>query len=147
MRILTATKRLFPDKLWDVSFAFFETYFVYCNNITDQSCLLSAIKKTTLSQSSINDILTLSETQNIKDALKIATSDAINIGIFGCPTFAVLRDQINKDKLRVFTKKKCLNQYEIFFGADRLHLLAYYLNLPFFGPFQNSHNQSNEAKL
>jgi 2-hydroxychromene-2-carboxylate isomerase len=74
-------------------------------NLADIDVLQSTLSKNNIDTESIMEIIT---SQNCKDKLIANTSDAVNRGAFGVPTFFF--------------------QDEIFFGKDHLHQLEEYIN-------------------
>jgi 2-hydroxychromene-2-carboxylate isomerase len=74
-------------------------------NLADIDVLQSTLSKNNIDTESIMEIIT---SQNCKDKLIANTSDAVNRGAFGVPTFFF--------------------QDQIFFGKDHLHQLEEYIN-------------------
>nr|AZL94629.1 glutathione S-transferase kappa 1 [Nephromyces sp. MMRI]AZL94633.1 glutathione S-transferase kappa 1 [Nephromyces sp. MMRI] len=149
MRLLSATKYLYPDKLWDTSFAFFKAYWIDSVDITDSTSLNLALNKANISEEMLEQIISFSETNKNKEILKNYTTEAVEIGIFGCPTFAVHNSYLKYPISSNISSEPIHNSgFEIFFGADRLPILANFLNLPYFGPLINNNIiKDNESKL
>ncbi|XP_016121265.1 glutathione S-transferase kappa 1-like, partial [Sinocyclocheilus grahami] len=85
------------------------------------SSLTEAGLKAGLSANELEEFLTLSKSQPIKDRLKSVTREALEYKCFGLP-FIVCH--VN-------------GKAEVFFGSDKFELMAYFIGEKWMGPYPN----------
>eukprot|EP00389_Voromonas_pontica_P000217 GDKH01000319.1.p1 GENE.GDKH01000319.1~~GDKH01000319.1.p1 ORF type:complete len:239 (-),score=30.01 GDKH01000319.1:188-904(-) len=133
MRLLTAVSLLHSqDMLIAASRAIFKAYWVHDADIRKAEILIDAlVNDGSFSTTEATTLLKRANGADVKDLLKQRTDDAVSRGAFGAPS--------------IFVPSRCLvspysqdvhdnESEEMFFGSDRLHLLAHSLGLPWFGP-------------
>jgi glutathione S-transferase kappa 1 len=77
--------------------------------------------------------LTRAQSNQVKDALKRHTEDAVQTGAFGAPWFVVENNQPGSSETQVF------------FGSDRMESIALFLGVKYYGP--NPTHLLNSSKL
>lgn len=106
MRLLTVVKQQAPEQLESLSRALWHAHYGQGLSIADSVVLLNS------------DFITHTQKPEIKDILKNTTSEALEKGAFGSPTFFIPTDDGD----------------EMFFGSDRFHIVAPLLGHPWDGP-------------
>lgn len=87
-------------------------------DVTEPASLTEAGLKAGLSANEVEEILTLSKSQPIKDKLKSVTQEALDYQCFGFP----------------FTVCHVNGKAEVFFGSDRFELMAHCIGEKWVGP-------------
>lgn len=114
MRLLTAAKISHADKLESLSREFWLRIYRTDEDIVSPESLIEVCRKVGLSVAESDKLLEDSNTDTVKDKLKLTTQRAIDHGAFGAPIFLV--DGQNGKK-------------EMFFGSDRFHFIAHCLGV------------------
>ncbi|TRY89332.1 hypothetical protein DNTS_023623 [Danionella cerebrum] len=97
------------------------------HDITEDASLMEAGLKAGLSDDEVQEILTLSKSQPIKDKLKSITNDALEYKCFGFPTIVC---HVN-------------GKPEIFFGSDRFEVMAHCIGEKWMGPHPEGNLTAN----
>lgn len=97
--------------------------------IASDEDLVRALQRASLSETGARQMVASSKEQHVKQALKAMTSEAIERGTFGVPTFVF--ETPGKDMM--------------FFGSDRFEAMAHVLGLPWYGP--RCEDQSRHSRL
>ena len=118
MRLLTAVQQLHPEHLSSLTRALFELHWTEEQDVIEESAFLTAGKRAGIDDEVVRSLFAAASTQPNKDRLKQATDEAVARGAFGFPALFV--DIGGND--------------ELYFGGDRLPLLAHDLGLPWYGP-------------
>lgn len=114
MRLLIVVKDAMPALLSPLSRALWERHWGLGKEVHDPGTLASICTTVGVDPA----LVARTSEQATKDALKAATDEAVRRGAFGFP--AMFTDVDGDD--------------ELFFGSDRLNLLAHELKLPWHGP-------------
>jgi len=118
-RFLTAVKKHYPDVLEAASREFWYRCWSEDMDATKDSSLIVIGNRAGLSYDEIAHVLEEMNKDEIKEALKKTTKEAIEEGAFGVPFMAVHHSDSN---------------VETFFGSDRFEVLANRLRLKWLGP-------------
>eukprot|EP01068_Selenidium_serpulae_P009489 Selendium_serpulae@DN5246_c0_g1_i1.p1 len=124
MRVLHAVKELRPSELERASLALFEAYWTRDQNISETDVLESILRER-YSHDEAKKILEAAESASVKQALMATTKEAVENGAFGAPTFVIPSTSVLDGWPKSETGR------EMFFGYDRLFLLAKMTGLPF----------------
>lgn len=117
MRLLTATATLHPERVGALSLALWRRHWGEGHEVASDDALLEAARTAGLDDGAA--LLARVGDADVKDALRRTTDEAVARGAFGFPaTFVRLDDDDDA----------------LFFGSDRLELLASSLGLPWQGP-------------
>nr|AZL94627.1 glutathione S-transferase kappa 1 [Nephromyces sp. MMRI]AZL94632.1 glutathione S-transferase kappa 1 [Nephromyces sp. MMRI] len=148
MRLLTLVKNTKPEFLWSASMALFKSYWQDSANIADNQVLANSLQDYAgFTATQANELVELSQNSQNKQNLMKDTDEAINIGLFGCPTFLVKRSDVPKQMYESLSDPSYAKDYEIFFGADRIPVMAFFLELPYFGSLAEKELNPNLAKI
>jgi glutathione S-transferase kappa 1 len=118
MRFLTVVERDRPERLAAVSRALFAIHWGEGRPLAAPEVLLEAAGRAGLEAAEAASLAARTSDQEIKDRLKKTTDEVVERGAFGFPAMFVDIDGSD----------------EMFFGHDRLELLAHALKLPWAGP-------------
>uniref|UniRef100_A0A673H8L6 Glutathione S-transferase kappa n=1 Tax=Sinocyclocheilus rhinocerous TaxID=307959 RepID=A0A673H8L6_9TELE len=123
MRFVTAVaeREKERDALESVSIELWKRMWRTHQDITQPASLTEAGLKAGLSANEVEEFLTLSKSQPIKDKLKSVTREALEYKCFGLP-FIVCH--VN-------------GKAEVFFGSDKFELMAYFIGEKWMGPYPN----------
>ncbi|XP_076809028.1 glutathione S-transferase kappa 1-like [Clavelina lepadiformis] len=120
-RLLTLVASKYPLKLEDLSRQLSIRVWSKDLDVTTIDSLTSACKDAGFSESEINSLINDFNSENVKKALQETTALAMQFNAFGVPTYvAHLPDGP-----------------QVFFGTDRLFMLAHFLKVPFPGALNN----------
>jgi glutathione S-transferase kappa 1 len=114
MRLLVVVKETAPEKLAALSRALWERHWGLGQEVNDPASLAAVCTAVGVDPA----LVARTSEQATKEALKAATDEAVLRGAFGFPALFIDVDGDN----------------ELFFGSDRLNLLAHELSLPWHGP-------------
>ncbi|EDQ89371.1 uncharacterized protein MONBRDRAFT_32434 [Monosiga brevicollis MX1] len=134
MRLLTAVAADQPEALEDVTVALFDRSWGKGVDINAETSLQEACAAAKLPTDTAQNLIQASQTDRIKELLKSNTDAAQQYNIFGLPSFVI------DDK-------------DMYFGADRMDVIAAQLNEPWYGPLANPYQKdvqelmSGKAKL
>jgi len=122
MRLLTVVAKESPTHLEVLSRALWTIYYVEDKDFTTPKGLMEACESSGIAHDKASKYMELSQSAEIKEALKQNTADAVNRGAFGAPTFFVKRLDDGSEE-------------EMFFGSDRFPVFSQLYGLPWDGPF------------
>lgn len=131
-RVLTGIKLKLPMKLIDSTDAFYQAHWGRGEDLNSKEKIKECLAAV-LSEGETNEILSITESTEVKEKLKETTDRAVSLGSFGVPTIFVPRIQIPQSKYNNKFETSP-DGFEMFFGSDRLFLLAEFLGLPWVGP-------------
>ncbi len=117
MRFLTLVKQAQPQQLSAVSRALWQRHWGEGKEVSSPEALGSACVVAGVDVGLVDRIAE----QEVKDLLKAATDEAVARGAFGFPAVFTLHE----------------GEDQLFFGSDRLNVLAFELGLPWHGPVPN----------
>ncbi|XP_003738778.1 glutathione S-transferase kappa 1 [Galendromus occidentalis] len=117
-RFLCALQLHGPDHVEAVSRAFYQRLFGENKEIMSLECIPEVAKAANLTQDLIDKCLKAIESDDVKDLVKKHTDEALDMNAFGAPTIVA----------HISGKK------EMYFGQDRLYLLAHEAGKPWLGP-------------
>ncbi|XP_043108806.1 glutathione S-transferase kappa 1-like [Puntigrus tetrazona] len=109
------------DTLERLSVELWKRKFHVHQDITQPASLTEAGLKAGLSANQVDEFLTLSNSQLIKDKLKSVTQEAVEKKCFGLPFFVCHMN----------------GKAEVFFGSDKFELMAYFIGEKWMGPYPN----------
>ncbi len=115
MRFLTAAQAAHPERVGALSLALWQRHWGEGREVTSDDALIEAARAVGLDDGAV--LLARTADADVKDALRRATDEAVARGAFGFPAMFVLLD----------------GEDALFFGSDRLELLATALGLPWRG--------------
>lgn len=118
MRLLTVVKAESPNNLESLSRALWQRHYGLGLEITSIEAMNDCLVKAAISRAVADRYLTLTQSDAVKEQLKLVTQTAIDKGAFGAPTFFVETPEGE----------------EMFFGSDRFHLVAQLLGFKWSGP-------------
>jgi glutathione S-transferase kappa 1 len=121
MRALTACQEQHPKALLPLSLALWGRYWQREEDVTTEDSITAAAVAAGLTDAQGRALFAATQTPEIKAALIATTDEAVARGAFGFP--AMFAEVGGEDTL--------------FFGQDRLPLLAFELGLPWHGPRPN----------
>ena len=113
MRLLTAIKEHCPQYLKPTTDELFRGLWSKDFDLTELENLQQSCRNVGISDEDVNGLFTLVQNQDVKQKLKDSTQSASDYGAFGLPFFIAHLAQGS----------------EIYFGCDRLPLLAHHLNV------------------
>nr|XP_039253565.1 glutathione S-transferase kappa 1-like [Styela clava] len=121
-RLLTAVEMNFNSHLEGVSRQVYRAVFVTNSDITQDQNLFQACTDAGFSSNRGEDLLNMITTDKVKLKLKESTREALDNGAFGMPTFFLHKN----------------GKREMFFGSDRMFMIAHYLGESWPPPTVNS---------
>ncbi|EGG10376.1 uncharacterized protein MELLADRAFT_94402 [Melampsora larici-populina 98AG31] len=124
MRILRIIQQLSPSKLESSTNKLYEAMFITGSQIEDLS-ITKSILTPILNSSTLDQYISLSETNECKSAMKQAAQELVEKGAFGFPWLEVVKP--DGDRLTIF-------------GSDRFEFLAHWLGVKWYGPSFNHTN-------
>nr|AZL94207.1 glutathione S-transferase kappa 1 [Cardiosporidium cionae] len=146
MRLLTAIKLFYPARLWYATDILFKAYWGESKEIDNNTTLTSVlIESGEFSESIAGDLIRRTSESVIKNSLREATEASVELGLFGAPTFAIHRDTFSRREVLNLMEHEPPSVYELFFGADRIPLMAHCLGLPWVGPLSKLQQQSSSS--
>lgn len=120
-KIVTADERLVRPGAETVTLALWQLYWQEGVDISDLDALPHKLSsKLDVSEARAKEWIESSTSNTIKEKLKLASDEAINLGAFGAPTMVVQR---HGSAIR-----------ELFFGSDRFDHIAMHLGVKYYGP-------------
>lgn len=120
MRLLTAVDERAPEKVAPLTRALFARFFGGGEQlIDDPAALTAALAEAGVPAADVPALLDATGSPATKDRLRAVTDEAVARGAFGAPTYFMHADD---------------GRQEMYFGSDRLALLAFEHGLPFTGP-------------
>ncbi|XP_033029432.1 glutathione S-transferase kappa 1 [Lacerta agilis] len=122
MRFVTAVDMAEPQFLEPVSRQLWMRIWSRDEDITQPESILAAAERAGLSSDQARKLLEMSSSPEVKNRLKATTEEALKYGAFGLPCFVA---HINEEP-------------HLFFGSDRLELLANLLGEKWLGPVPTS---------
>ena len=114
-RLLTATKIFYPHYLEALSKELFLRVWLKDLDVSTSESLHKACQDANISAQDTRNLMSAIKQTEIKNKLKEQTQQAIDYGAFGVPTYVA----------------HLAGGSEMFFGSDRLYLLAHYLNISY----------------
>eukprot|EP00923_Selenidium_pygospionis_P003253 GHVN01005177.1.p1 GENE.GHVN01005177.1~~GHVN01005177.1.p1 ORF type:complete len:230 (+),score=24.72 GHVN01005177.1:50-739(+) len=122
MRLLTAVKHAKPEALDITSLLCFEAYWVKSVDLSDEQNLNTVLRDHfTVEESAM--LMGLANEPGVKQSLQDVTREAVELGAFGAPISMIPSNQIQGEWPISASGK------EIFFGCDRLFMLAKMMGL------------------
>lgn len=119
MRMMTAVQMAHPDKVAAVARAFWTRLWSHDQEIASEQGLLAALKLGGVTEAKEQTrLMEMMKSHEVKERLKAVTNSAVEMGAFGAPFFIA---HINGKK-------------EVFFGSDRMEVLAFMLGKVWMGP-------------
>lgn len=100
MKFITAVQLFKPEQFDQILSGLFESMFLYPLNLNDPAILMSRIKEFGLDPNQVENWL---NGEKVKSQLRFVTEQAIDLGIFGAPSFIV--------------------DEELYWGIDHLHFV------------------------
>ena len=124
IRAMTALKAMNEPAYRDTIAAFFDRYWARGEawHDTEEEVLevLLGMQSAPFSEGRAKEIVSMTNDDAIKDSLKAATAAAVDRGAFGFPA--------------IFATKDGDTYEQLYFGADRLDVMAFEFGLPWSGP-------------
>ena len=114
-KLLTASKIFHPHYLETLSKELFSRVWFKDLDVSTPESLHKACQDAGISEQDIQNLMSAIQKTEIEDKLKEQTQQAIDYGAFGVPTYVA----------------HLAGGPEMFFGSDRLYLLAHYLNVSY----------------
>ncbi|XP_065199235.1 glutathione S-transferase kappa 1-like [Sycon ciliatum] len=119
-RFLTAVDQECPQHLEEVSRQLWIRLWSNGKEIHEEQTFHEICSKAGVSHGTAQKLCELAKTAEVKDKLKAATQEIVEIGAYGLPAYTTQLPQFNKPQL--------------FFGSDRLELFAHCVGKPWLGP-------------
>lgn len=91
-----------------VSFSILRAVYAQERDVSQPETLKEILQEVCASSADSEALYSLSQQESVEEQFNLATTEAINLGVFGSPTYV-------------------LNQTDLFFGQDRLSMLGDYL--------------------
>ena len=121
-RFLTAVKRAYPEYLESCSRDFWYRSWSEDLDATKDTSIYMIASRAGLKEDEILQCLEDLQTDDLKNALKETTSEAVEAGAFGLPFMVIDREK----------------SIETFWGSDRFEIMANSLGLEWHGPFPDN---------
>jgi len=119
-RLLTAVAQKYPSHLESISRQLWMRIWHRDEDITAPESLRQALKSAGMSAAQSEELLKLSTDRAVADKLKAVTQEALDLGAFGAP---IIVAHVNNEK-------------HMFWGSDRIELLAHLLGEKYEGPLR-----------
>lgn len=110
-RLLTVTRVNNPDYLETLSLQLFRRVWLTNEDVTEDSSLQEACHDSNIPAELADRFVAMTQSAEIKNELTRVTSEAVQMGVFGAPFFAIHHN----------------GKENMLFGSDRMFLLAHYL--------------------
>lgn len=111
-RLVTAVQIDHPDKVESISRLLAQRIFIHDLDICEDTSLLETCRQAGFSAVDSMNMLDRTLDEDVKIILKNSTEKAVEEGVFGVPTYILCHNE---------------NEKELFFGSDRIFLLAHTL--------------------
>ncbi|XP_065199233.1 glutathione S-transferase kappa 1-like [Sycon ciliatum] len=119
-RFLTAMAQHCPEHLEHVSRQLWVRLWSKGKEVHEEETFHEVCAKAGMSTGTAEELCRLAQTPEIKDKLKAATQEAVDVGAYGLPVFTIQLSKFSKPQM--------------FFGSDRLELMAFLAGKPWLGP-------------
>lgn len=121
MRVLTQVEEHANEHLAAASEVLFDRFWSGGGeDVNDPAVLLSALREAGLDEATAGRFIAGASDPAVKARLAAITHEAVERGAFGAPTYFVRKDDESDE--------------DMFFGSDRIGMLAFLYDLPFDGP-------------